>query len=53
MWAVYILLFFIIYVLYCLQAKRLLSYYSNKFWPFHLNLWRWNQDVKIESRSMD
>lgn len=53
MWVIYILLFFVLYVMHCLQAQKLLSYYTGKHWQFHLNLWKWKQDVRFETRSVD
>lgn len=49
MFALYILLFFVLYLVNCLHCKNLLSYYTGKNWSFHLNLWRWNTDVKYET----
>lgn len=47
MWVTYILLFFVLYITHCLMARNLLSYYTVKHYPFHLNLIRWNQDVQL------
>lgn len=49
MWTVYALLFFIMYFMHCLMARNMLSYYMAKSYPFHWNLFRWNQDVSFDS----
>lgn len=53
MWTVYILLFFILYFIHCYMARNFLSYYMAKPFPFHLNLVRWNQDVRLLLDSLD
>lgn len=47
MWVVYTLLFFFMYIMHCKMASLFLTYYMAKPYPFHLNLFRWNQDVKL------
>lgn len=47
MWVVYVLLFGIVYFFHCTMARNLLQYYSAQPYPFHWNLFRWNQDVQL------
>lgn len=47
MWTVYTLLLFLLYFLHCLMARNFLAYYTAKPLSFHLNLVRWNQDVRL------
>lgn len=47
MWVIHILLLFFMYVIHCMMARSLLEYYMAKPYPFHLNLFRWNQDVEL------
>lgn len=53
MWTVYLLLFFLLYTLHCFLARRFLSYYMAKPYPFHLNLVRWNKDVQFLLDTLD
>jgi hypothetical protein len=50
---VHLLLFFVMYFIHCFMAQNLLTYYMVKPYPFHWNLFRWNQDVRIAFGELD